>query len=109
MTLFITDTQLFYTQQCVQPIYIQMIYKNISTLQKNGVPSTKNLLELSPHEVDLIDNAELLVTLNISMRTAQRWRADGIIPYIRVRRKIYYKRGDVNKLMNSNYFKNPKI
>lgn len=85
-----------------------MMNKNIKTVQKSSMPSTKNLLDITPHNVDLIDNAELLVTLNISMRTAQRWRADGIMPYIRVGRKIYYKRGDVNKLMNSNYLKNPK-
>lgn len=88
--------------------YIQMINKNIKTVPKAKMPSTKNLLDITPHDVDLIDNAELLVTLNISMRTAQRWRADGIMPYIRVGRKIYYKRGDVNKLINSNYLKNPK-
>ena len=70
--------------------------------------SKKNLLNLSPHEVGLIDNAELLATLNISQRTALRWRAEGTIPFVQIRRKIYYRRGDIDKLINSNYLKNPK-
>ena len=58
--------------------------------------------------IELLDNSELLMSLTISQRTAFRWRAEGRLPYIRIGRKIYYRKADIDKLMNSNYLKNPK-
>lgn len=58
--------------------------------------------------IELLDNSELLMSLTISQRTALRWRAEGRLPYIRIGRKIYYRKADIDKLMNSNYLKNPK-
>ena len=77
-------------------------------LSREVLESKKSLLQMSPNDLDLLDNAELLVTLNISQRTALRWRAEGTIPFVRIKRKIYYRKGDIDKLINSNYLKNPK-
>jgi uncharacterized membrane protein len=41
--------------------------------------------------------------MNISKRTAQTWRDEGIISYSQVGSKIYYRMSDVQKLLDSNY------
>lgn len=49
------------------------------------------------------DNQEFLQLMNISKRTAQTWRDEGIISYSQVGSKIYYRMSDVQKLLDSNY------
>ena len=41
--------------------------------------------------------------MNISKRTAQTWRDEGLISYSQVGSKIYYRMSDVQKLLDSNY------
>ena len=54
-------------------------------------------------EVVFIDNAEFLAIMNISKRTAQRWRDDGYINFSMVGYKIYYLMSDVRLLIERNY------
>ncbi len=49
------------------------------------------------------DNQEFLQIMNISKRTAQTWRDEGIISFSQVGSKIYYRMSDVQKLLDSNY------
>lgn len=49
------------------------------------------------------DNQEFLQLMNISKRTAQTWRDEGIISFSQVGSKIYYRMSDVQKLLDSNY------
>mgnify|MGYP003458320614 CR=1 FL=1 len=50
-----------------------------------------------------LDNQEFLQVMNISKRTAQSWRDEGIISFSQVGSKIYYRMSDVQKLLDSNY------
>jgi hypothetical protein len=50
-----------------------------------------------------LDNQEFIQLMNISKRTAQSWRDDGIISFSQVGSKIYYRMSDVQKLLDSNY------
>jgi hypothetical protein len=52
-----------------------------------------------------LDNQEFLQLMNISKRTAQTWRDEGIISFSQVGSKIYYRMSDVQKLLDSNYNK----
>lgn len=52
-----------------------------------------------------LDNQEFLQLMNISKRTAQTWRDDGIISFSQVGSKIYYRMSDVQKLLDGNYNK----
>jgi len=45
------------------------------------------------------DKADLLMLLHISSRTLQNWRSKGIIPFTRIKGKIYYKETDVYELL----------
>lgn len=48
-----------------------------------------------------LDNDEFLTFMNISKRTAQTWRDDGIISFSQVGSKIYYRMSDVQKLLDT--------
>lgn len=52
---------------------------------------------------DWIDNQDVMSRLHISVRTLQKLRSNGILPYTKVNGKIYYRRQDVEELLNRNY------
>lgn len=62
----------------------------------------KNKQRTEPNQI-WYDNQEFLQLMNISKRTAQTWRDEGIISYSQVGSKIYYRMSDVQKLLDSNY------
>lgn len=62
----------------------------------------KNKQRTEPDQI-WYDNQEFLQLMNISKRTAQTWRDEGIISYSQVGSKIYYRMSDVQKLLDSNY------
>lgn len=51
----------------------------------------------------IIDNDELQQLFSISSGTAKNWRESGIIGFIIIRGKIYYRMEDVNFMLNDNY------
>lgn len=44
-------------------------------------------------------NADMMQLFNVTSRTLQRWRAEGIIPYKKLGGKIYYLANKVDDLM----------
>jgi hypothetical protein len=56
-------------------------------------------------EDPFVPNKQFLKLMDISSRTAQIWRADGKIGYSKIADKIYYRRSDIEKLLNDNYTK----
>lgn len=62
----------------------------------------KNKQRTEPDQI-WYDNQEFLQLMNISKRTAQTWRDEGIISFSQVGSKIYYRMSDVQKLLDSNY------
>ncbi len=55
-----------------------------------------------------LDNQEFLQVMNISKRTAQSWRDEGIISFSQVGSKIYYLFSDIEELLNKNYKKSKR-
>ena len=55
-----------------------------------------------------LDNQEFLQVMNISKRTAQSWRDEGIISFSQVGSKIYYRISDIEELLNKNYKKSKR-
>ena len=82
-------------------------------------PSEKTLLEINEklkelkailtksqllHQDDLFcDNEEFLKIMKISRRTSQFWRNTGIIKFIQIGNKIYFRLKDIQELLNKNY------
>lgn len=58
---------------------------------------------------DWLDNQDVMQALHISCRTLQTLRSNGTLPYSRINNKIYYRRQDIEKILDDNYSrKNPK-
>ena len=51
-----------------------------------------------------LTNKEVCRILNISVRTLQEWKSNGMIPYIHLKGKILYRQSDIDKMLESNYF-----
>ncbi len=49
---------------------------------------------------DLLHNGDVCRILNISKRTLQHYRDTGVLPFIQIEHKCYYKREDVEKLLH---------
>jgi hypothetical protein len=52
-----------------------------------------------------MDNQEVMFALHISLRTLQTLRSNGTLPYSRIRNKIFYRRRDIERILNDNYSK----
>jgi hypothetical protein len=52
---------------------------------------------------DWIDAQEVLQKMHISQRTLQTWRINGLLPFSRIRGKIYYRKSDILSLLENNY------
>lgn len=50
-----------------------------------------------------VDNQEFIQLMNISKRTAQKWRDEGIISFSQIGSKIYYSMADVQDLLAKTY------
>ena len=82
-------------------------------------PSEKTLLEINEKLKDIkailtksqllnpddlfCDNEEFLKIMKISRRTSQFWRNTGIIKFIQIGNKIYFRLKDIQELLNKNY------
>ncbi len=56
-------------------------------------------------EDPFVSNSKFMKLMEISTRTAQIWRDEEKIGYSQIAGKIYYRRSDIEKLLNDNYFK----
>ena len=50
-----------------------------------------------------VDNADLRNFLNVTDRTLQTYRDKGILPYSKIRGRIYYKISDIESLLEAGY------
>ena len=55
-----------------------------------------------------LDNQDVMQILHISPRTLQTLRANGTLPFSRIKGKFYYKVSDLAALLESNYTANLK-
>lgn len=53
----------------------------------------------TPLERKYYDNADMMELFNVSIRTLQRWRDEGVIPFKKIRGKIFYIADEVDDFM----------
>ena len=51
----------------------------------------------------ILSNNEVSKKLNVSLRTLQKWRDTGLIPFIQIKGKIIYRQSDIDKLLQKHY------
>jgi hypothetical protein len=65
--------------------------------------------KLQPQKTEMgigwLDNNQFCEALNISKRSAQNYRDQGLIPYSLIGGKVYYKLEDIEQLLNKHYTK----
>ncbi|WP_147678849.1 MerR family transcriptional regulator [Algibacter pacificus] len=54
-------------------------------------------------EYTILDNADILQLFKITAKTASTWRNEGILPYLQVKTKIFYKLSDIHSVIDANY------
>jgi hypothetical protein len=52
---------------------------------------------------DWLDNQDVMHLLHISPRTLQTLRSNGTLPFSRIGNKLYYKRSDIQRILQDNY------
>ena len=57
------------------------------------------LLEEREDREDWLTNEDAMRLLDRSRSTLARWRADGLLPYSKVGSAVYYRRSDVEELL----------
>ena len=69
-----------------------------------------NVIKESNLKIDdpFVPNKQFLRIMDISTRTAQIWRDEEKIGFSQIAGKIYYRKSDIEKLLNDNYF-NAKV
>lgn len=50
-----------------------------------------------------LDNQDVCKVLRISKKTLQVYRAKGILPFSRIKNKLFYKPEDIHRLLELNY------
>lgn len=87
----------------------------VIAIQKSALDGMKNelkaLLELTENatqkytpifkEEQWLDNQEVCLMMNITKRTLQTYKDKGLLPYSKLKRKNYYKRSDVQALLEA--------
>lgn len=87
----------------------------VIAIQKSALDEMKNelreLLEMTESatrkyipifkEEKWLDNQEVCLMMNITKRTLQTYKDKGLLPYSKLNRKNYYKRSDVQTLLEA--------
>jgi hypothetical protein len=75
----------------------------VSIIERNAKAFTCLLpMEQTPLE-DWLDNQDVMHQLHISPRTLQTLRSNGTLPFSRIGNKLYYRRADIQRILNDNY------
>jgi hypothetical protein len=71
--------------------------------KSNSLPLNEEELKKAAVENEIwFDKQQVLQFTNISSRTLQTWRTDKLLPYARIRNKIYYRKSDIQMLLLKN-------
>ena len=51
----------------------------------------------------ILDNADIMSLFKITSKTAHTWREEGVLPYLQIKSKIFYKLSDMYRVIDENY------
>ena len=52
---------------------------------------------------EVLDNQDLCLLLKVGIRTSQRYRAIGVLPYFTISGKVFYRAKDVNEFIRNQF------
>lgn len=81
-------------------VWMQKLYAKLEELCKD-VRVLRNADKVLPEDDNLLDNQDLCLLFKVSIKTLQRYRAIGALPYFTISGKVYYKASDVRELLKN--------
>ena len=78
----------------------EQLLEEISHRQREAQPAEDPAAIKCLNGERLYDNQDLCMMLQVSKRTLQRYRSIGILPYLMLRQKTYYKESDVERFLS---------
>ena len=78
----------------------EQMLEDIRHKQKTAPPAEDAAATKYMNGERLYDNQDLCMMLQVSKRSLQRYRSIGILPYLMLRQKTYYKESDVERFLS---------
>lgn len=78
----------------------ERLLEEISHMQRQPQPTEDPAATKCLNGERLYDNQDLCMMLQVSKRSLQRYRSIGILPYLMLRQKTYYKESDVERFLS---------
>ena len=83
-------------------VWMQKLYAKLEELCKD-VRVLRNADKVLPEDDNLLDNQDLCLLFKVSIKTLQRYRAIGVLPYFTISGKVYYKASDVREFIKERF------
>lgn len=90
-------------------VWMQKLYAKLEELCKdvrvlrNADKVLRNADKVLPEDDNLLDNQDLCLLFKVSIKTLQRYRAIGALPYFTISGKVYYKASDVREFIKERF------
>ena len=81
--------------------WMQRIMERFDTTEKLLERVLKKNSQLDGEEV--LDNQDLCLLLKVGIRTLQRYRAMGLLPYFTISGKVFYRAKDVHEFIRNRF------
>lgn len=81
--------------------WMQRIMQRFDTTEKLLERVLKKNSQLDGEEV--LDNQDLCLLLKVGIRTLQRYRAMGVLPYFTISGKVFYRAKDVHEFLRNRF------
>ena len=82
--------------------WMQKLFDKLDELCKD-VRALRNADKVLPEDDNLLDNQDLCLLFKVSIKTLQRYRALGVLPYFTISGKVYYRASDVRKFIKERF------
>lgn len=82
--------------------WMQKIFDKLDELCKD-VRVLRNADKVLPEDDNLLDNQDLCLLFKVSIKTLQRYRAMGVLPYFIISGKVYYRASDVREFIKERF------
>lgn len=82
--------------------WMQKLFTKLEELFKD-VRVLRTADKVLPEDDNLLDNQDLCLLFKVSIKTLQRYRAMGVLPYFTISGKVYYRATDVREFIKERF------
>ena len=82
--------------------WMQKLFDKLDELCKD-VRALHTAAKVLPEDDNLLDNHDLCLLFKVSIKTLQRYRAIGVLPYFTLSGKVYYRASDVRAFIKERF------